>query len=215
MKVYLDANIFKFSATKLLRFFPRDQEVNWGGQTITTKVHDIGYLNPNDGITNPELKAEVDLLPTVAELAKSKKIIAVCQVETWFETWRMKNMDSEGGKFYGAEVGECKPPFEYGRIVAGVGVDFRRAQLDFIASISNHRFLEIQKVVGAHQGPNKKNPNQLLDAFAIWCAETNGCDAFLSLDFSLAQVVARDKKRRVGLQILRPSELISVVAKNA
>ncbi len=213
MKVYLDANVFKFSATKLPRFFPRDQEINWGGHIFTAKVHDIGHLNPNDGIANPELKAEADLLPAIAELVKSRKIVAVSQVETWYETWRMKNMDSESGKFYGADVGECKPPLEYGRIVIGAGVDFRRGQLDFISSISHSRFLEIQKVVGAHQGPGKKNSNQLLDAFAIWCAETDACDAFLSLDFSLAQMVARDRKKRVRLPILRPSELIDAVAK--
>jgi|CXWL01.1.fsa_nt_gi hypothetical protein len=215
MKTYIDANVFKFAATKLPRLLPRDQEVAWGGRSHVLKVYDFGYINPNDGIRDPILKKEADLLPNVADLVKAGKIEAVTQVETWFENWRMKNMDSQGGRFYGAAVGECRPPFDYGRLVVGAGVDLRREQIKFLTGICNTRFDQIQRAVGAYQGPNKINENQLLDAFAIWCAEFNSCEAFLSLDFSLARMVAKDPKHRVKVKILRPSEIILAAGKRA
>jgi hypothetical protein len=82
-------------------------------------------------------------------------------------------------------------------------------QVDFCSRIKNSRFLEIQRAVGAWQGRGVIQPNQLLDAFAIWCAEFNKCDAFLTLDFKLAKMARDDPKHRVIVPILRPSEVLS------
>jgi len=68
--VYLDTNVFKFSATQLLRLKPRKQILNWGGKSHEMIVHDMVYINPNDKIEHPDLKSEADLLPVVAELGK-------------------------------------------------------------------------------------------------------------------------------------------------
>src|SRR5579862_3686654 len=69
-KVYLDSNIYKFSATALTRAQPRQKSVKWGGRELIVTVHDIVSVNPNEGITNnPDLKAEAELLPRVAALA--------------------------------------------------------------------------------------------------------------------------------------------------
>jgi hypothetical protein len=50
-----------------------------------------------------------------------------------------------------------------------------------------------------------------MDAFAIWCAESAGCDAFLSLDFKLARVIANDRKKRVKIRMVRPSEVVAML----
>jgi hypothetical protein len=59
-RVYVDTNIFKFSATELPRLKPRSKTINWGGNEIEVTVHDFVEENPNERIKNDELKTEAD-----------------------------------------------------------------------------------------------------------------------------------------------------------
>lgn len=211
-KVYLDTTIFKFSATRLPRYFPREQTIDWGGRVQTTTVYDDGFLNPNDAITNnPELKAEAELLLSIASLAKNGRIHCVVQFETQFELCGLPKTDSTEGRFYGAPVRRVSAPFEYGRVVFAAGERPRDSQFQFLASLTDERFLELQRITGGYQGRGKVQRNQVLDAFHLWCAEHNGCNFFLSLDFKLQKVVARSKKKP-QLSIVRPSELLAADA---
>ncbi|OGP41631.1 MAG: hypothetical protein A2090_06470 [Deltaproteobacteria bacterium GWD2_42_10] len=81
-------------------------------------------------------------------------------------------------------------------------------QFNFLSSIKNKRFLELQKMTGAYQGAKKLNRNQLLDAFHIWCAEHNKCDYFLTLDFKLVNVIRRQKGATLS-ELVTPSELMN------
>ncbi|MFQ5957047.1 MAG: hypothetical protein ACE5KK_04680 [Candidatus Brocadiales bacterium] len=208
-KVYIDTNVFKFSATQLPRLRPRQQTINWGGKVHEITVHDFVTLNPNEAIDNPKLKAEADLLPALAELGKQGRVRYVTNVETLFESWGIPSMDSSTGKFYGAPCEMVDAPIKYGRIMFGGGVDDPMdAQFEFLRSIRNDRFLELQKMVGAYQGENKPNRNQLLDAFHLWCAEHNKCDFFLTLDFKLIRVLRNNRKRALGVEVFKPSELL-------
>jgi len=209
MLLYIDTNILKFSATNLRRLFPKEQILNWGQKTSVHKYYELGYLDPNEGIRDPELRREADLLKKVAERVKSGVFQAVTHSETLLESWGIPNMDSEGGRFYGAPVGHCVCPLTYERIIIGGHRSPEEMQFSFLAGIKDKRFLEIQRVVGAYQGPGQIHFNQLLDAFAIWCAEYARCDAFLSLDFKLARAVKADRKKRIKLPIVRPSEALS------
>ena len=102
-RVYIDANILKFSATRLLRFRPREVMVDWGGKRQPLTVHDPVTVNPNDGIANnTELRREAELLPQVAALAGSGIVDFLINIETQMEVWGLPNLDSESGSFYGA-----------------------------------------------------------------------------------------------------------------
>jgi hypothetical protein len=214
MLIYIDTNIFKFSATKLLRLFPKQQEVNWGPTKSIHQYYEIGHLNPNEFIRDKNLRSEAELLPLVAKKIKSGHFTAVTHSETLLESWGIPNMDSEGGRFYGAPVGNCACPVVYERIIIGGTTSPETMQLNFLSRIKEARFVEIQKVVGAHQGEGVYHSNQLLDAFAIWCAEHAKCNAFLSLDYKLARVIQSDRKNRIKLPVLRPSELLALEDKN-
>jgi len=205
--VYLDANVYKFAATRLLRVFPREQTVTWGNRTVTTTVDDFGYLNPNERILNTDLKAEAGLLQKVANMAKSGRLILMVQSETQLETWGLPNMDSEDGPMYGAPVVDGDAPIHYARIVAGGGESADDYQLDFLRSLRDSRFLELQRATGAYQGAGRLNSNQLLDAFHLWCAEHNHCDYFLTLDFKLQRVLKRSSME-LSVSVVRPSELL-------
>jgi hypothetical protein len=210
-KVYLDANVFKFSATQLPRLRPRQQIVNWGGRDHEVIVHDFIIVNPNDTIPNPELKEEADLLPKVAELGKSGYVQYVIQTETLFESWGLPDMDSATGAFYGAPYMNVDAPITYGRIVGGRG-DPKEVQFEFLKSINSPRFTELQRMTGAYQGEKKLNRKQLLDAFHLWCAEHNKCAYFLTLDFKLTKVLRQNRQRRLFVNVVRPSELLTAIS---
>lgn len=207
-KVYLDTNVLKFAATELPRLLPRKQSLDWGGKTIEVTVHDFVEINPNKSIENPELKAEAELLPRLAEIGKLGELKYVMNFETLEESWGLRNMDSKNGRFYGAAIDVVKAPFEYGRTVAGGGVKPKERQFHFLASVRHPRFLELQRMTGAYQGEQKLNRNQLLDAFHIWCAEHNGCEFFLTLDFKLIKVL-RLSPAKSTVRPVRPSELLA------
>jgi hypothetical protein len=209
-KVYLDTNIFKFSATGLLRFRPREVTVDWGRMKQPLTVHDPVMVNPNDGLDNPELRREAELLPQVAALAGSGVADFVINIETEMEVWGLPNLDSETGRFYGAPYTRIDAPVQYGRVFFGGNVGYKEEQFNFLRSLKHRRFGELQRITGAYQGKAKVNRNQLLDAFHLWCAEHNRCDFFLSLDFKLAKVIANSKNKSTVL-IVKPSELLATV----
>jgi hypothetical protein len=207
-KVYIDTTVLKFSATQLPRLRPKRQKINWGGQDHQLTVYDFVHVNPNDSIDNPELKAEVELLPVIAEAGKAGVIKYVIQVEALFESWGIPKMKSETGTFYDAPYEYIEAPVKYSRILVGAGSDPKEMQFRFLSSLKDKRFIELQKLTGAYQGPGKLNRNQLLDAFHLWCAEHTDCDYFLTLDFKLIRVVGKQKGRFLS-EVVKPSSLIS------
>ena len=209
LTVYLDTNIYKFSATELPRLCPRTQVLNWGEVEQEVTVHDFVEVNPNYKISNPELKEEVKILPELAELGKEGLVKYSVQAETLFESWGIPNMDSKSGKFYTAPVVNVEAPIKYGRVLIGGGQDAQSMQFDFLSRIQNKRFEELQKITGAYQGPGKLNRNQLLDAFHIWCAEHNACDYFLTLDLKLIRMINNGGAGRVFTKLVRPSDLLA------
>ena len=201
VKVYLDSNVYKFSATRLRRFLPRAVKVGWPVPSKSIAVYDPATVNPNEGIDNPELKAEAELLPQVAALADAGLVTFQLSIETQVEISGLPDLDSETGHFYGAARDIVNPPVRYSRALYGGTNDWTEDQYDFLRSLDDKRFLELQVITGAYQGAGKPNRNQLLDAFHLWCAEHNGSDFFLSLDFKLAKVIERSKsKPMVGQQ---------------
>jgi len=209
-RVYLDTSVLKFSATRLPRLLPRNQRINWGGRVHEITVYESVYINPNLSIKNPDLKAEAELLPKLAESGKLGQVSFVIQTETLVESWGLPKMDSTTGRFYGAPYQTVEAPIEYGRVVFGGPSDFKVLQFDFLVKLKSRRFLELQRFTGAYQGDRGQNRNQLLDAFHLWCAEYNRCDYFLTLDFKLIRML-RSRESAVRVRVVRPSELLAAV----
>jgi hypothetical protein len=209
IKVYLDTNIYKFSATQLPRLRPRQQTITWGDIVQEVTVHDFIEVDPNDKIQNQELKNEAELLPKLAELGEKGAVRYFIQIEALLESWGIPNMDSRTGKFYGAPVEQVEAPVKYGRVILGGNQDAKEMQFNFLSGLNHKRFIELQKVTGAYQGPGKLNRNQLLDAFHIWCAEHNECEFFLTLDFKLIRIVTNNRSYNSTVKLVRPSELLN------
>jgi hypothetical protein len=173
-------------------------------------VHDPRYVNPNDRLRKEsrETRREADLLPRLAEMAKQGKFRPVCSFDTLLETWRLPNLDSMSGKFYGAMIHQVPHPINFSRMLSVPKGELYRDQLASIQRIRNPRFLEIQKVTGAYQGPGKWAANQLFDAYFLWTAEFNSCPYFLTMDFKLIKMVSDNRMNRVQVRVVRPSELL-------
>ena len=117
-------------------------------------------------------------------------------------------MNSDTGLFFDAPVSEAERPFQYGRVLAGMGRSAKDWAKLFLTDIDDKRFRELAKVLGAYQGPNKYNLNQLRDAFFIWSAEHNNCEFMLTLDFKLIRMVRIAKKQNIKVKVVKPSELL-------
>lgn len=206
--VYIDTNVLKFSATQLPRFLPREATLNWGGRLQRLVVHDQVTINPNDRISNPELKREAELLPKIADLAKRQVIGCYMNFETLLESWTIRNMDSKTGCFYDAPIQKVSAPVEYERITFGGSKKGIDGQYNFFCSLTEPRFLEWQKATGAYQGKKPRHRQQLADAFHLWCAEHNNCDFFLTLDFKLINVLKRSRLHS-SVKAIEPSELLA------
>lgn len=208
---YIDANIFKFAATALVRLFPRKQVIHYDGQTTVHRYCEPRFVNPNDGITNPKLKAEVSLIETVANHVKAGRLKAVADLETHFETWGLPNMDGVHRRFYGAPVGPASPPIHVDRFLFCAGHDPLMLQRNFLRDIRHPRFLELQKVTGGYQGKGRYNWNQVVDAYTVWCAEHNQCNYFLTLDFGLIRIWENAQVGASRIQLMIPSQLLAVL----
>lgn len=209
--VFIDTNILKFASIALTRLAPRRETLKWGPKTIDVIAHDEVFLNPNDNIANPELKAEAELLSKVANYAKEGVVEFVQSVEARYEEWGLPNMDSQTGKFFGVSIGLIEAPFKYERVMGGLGINGRAEQYRFLSSLRDARFLAIQRATGAYQGAQPLNRNQLIDAFHIWCAESAGCSHFLTLDFNLLRALAQSKLE-IQVTVLQPSALIAAIS---
>lgn len=210
-RVYIDTCILKHSSIALRRLRPRQKRVAWGDKVHTVTVHDLVTFNPNDRITDRNLKVEVDLLSLLAEAGKLGEVKYVIQSETRFESWGLRNMDSVTDKFYGVPLEEEDPPIYYERCVLGFLVpDPKQAQFDFLTRIQDRRFLQLQRMTGAYQGKKPLVRRQLLDAWHLWCAEHNSCEYFLTTDFALIRTIANNKAKP-NVSLVKPSELIAAL----
>lgn len=152
-KVYLDTNVYKFSATQLLRLRVEMREVNWGGRKQVLPLHVPVIIDPNERMDETSaLRAEVDLLPEVAGLAQRGRATFLISFETQVELSGIPNLDSRTGYVYGAPHTIVQPPVRYSRVLYGGPADPLVAQYRFLQELSHDRFLELRVICGAQQG---------------------------------------------------------------
>lgn len=208
-KILLDTNIFKFAAKGPLCFIPANRKTrNWYGRVTGFQFYDIGYVNRNEKIGNPDLKREVDLLPQIAEIAKEGEFELLAHPETTYESWGLPAMGSPTGPFYGAPITKAESPIKYGRTIFAPGISADELTKTFLTGIRDARFQTLAKLTGGYQGSKQPNLNQLLDAFYIWCAEHSKCQYLLTLDFKLIRVVRNSKRQNLTVRLVKPSELL-------
>jgi len=212
-KILLDTTVLKFSASGPLSYIPVNRKTrNWYGRVTGFQFYKIGYVDRNQKIQNPELKREVQLLPKIAELAKSGTIELLMHQETVFESWGVPAMGSPDGPFYGAPISQAESPIKHGHrtlFAPSLGLSPDELTKNFLAGIRDKRFERLAKITGGYQGAGRYNLNQMRDAFYVWCAEHNECDFLLTLDFKLIRMLRNNTRDNLQVALVKPSELLS------
>jgi hypothetical protein len=210
-RVYLDTSALKFSIDRIEGWTPVEETVNWGGREFSVRVHKPAVALPIENIKNEELKSEARLLRRIAELAQEGLIELLVQNETMVELWGLPRSGVGNTLFFGARITKVKAPFEYGRVVFSAFEDAEKLQYEFLCRIASERFVDLQKACGAYQGSEPLSPNQLRDAFQVWCAEGAAARFFLTCDLSLVRYVQRQKRYIPKVRVVTPSQLLAEI----
>ena len=147
MRVMLETNTIKFAATKLRMLIPVNRPTyNSKGEMTRVLLYDNGYINPNDKITDPDLRKEADLLPQIAELAKNGKYELLLDREATWEMWGVPKLNSPDGLFFGAPISKAKSPAEHTTPLFFPGFSPEELATMFFTSISDERFKKLAKI---------------------------------------------------------------------
>jgi hypothetical protein len=194
MKIFLDTNVIKASLDNVLRMFPTKRTLCLGKTSITFDQYKLKAINPNDTIDNEKLKSEVQILSRIAAYWKTGTLEFITGMEVIFELWGLRKSREIPLKFHGVPISIVDAPIMYQRAVLEPNkTSPTQIQVDFLKSLKDERFLQLQKACGAYQGEKRRVPNQLKDAFFIWCAESAHADYFLTLDFNLINHISKHK----------------------
>ena len=213
MLVFLDTSTIKHAATTF-----RSVEIIFG-QTRPWHLHSGSFrFTPITHHKAPakgeRLKRDIELLPELANAITTKGVDLITDDEVFYELFSQKRIGFRRDFFYGMPIKMGRPPIEYSRpLVHSRTLGNRQtnnSQINFLLSIDHPRFLAIQKATGAYQG-NSIAQNELKDAFFLWCAEHNGADYFLTLDYDLARCVERCKTVKIRPKVVSPSELLGIL----
>jgi hypothetical protein len=212
MRIYLDTNILKFSIDNVTRMFPRKRTFHLAnGNLLRFDQYDLRNINPNDRINNRDLRAEVNLLPEIAAFARFGTVEFMMNIEVMSEFFGLPgSMEAKG--FYHVPITYTDPPIEYQRLIFGPnGESHDEMMTQFLEGINHKRFLQLQRACGAFQGQYRPNPNQLKDAYHVWCAEVANADYFLTCDLKLVRQISLHKQHAPKVKVVKPSQMLSLL----
>jgi hypothetical protein len=148
-RVFLDTNVLKFSAAGPLSYIPVNKKTrNWYGRVTGIQFYEVGYVNRNEKIRNPELKREVDLLPKIAELAKRGELALLTHREVTYESMGLPAMGSPTGPFFGAPITDVDAPIKYGRVLFASRMSADELTKNFLVGLKDKRFQTLTKLTG-------------------------------------------------------------------
>lgn len=217
-RIFLDTSVVKHSFRSRRTLRPRMKKIFWNGAEHDVVVHDFVTQDPASRVKNPELKAEIDHLSTIARLAREKSVELLWNNESHTEFCGIWMVPSGGQpELLQAGVTWVEPPIQYSRVLHSIWPDERSwkdVQIEFLRGIEHPRYFQLQKACGANQG-GSINENQLIDAFHVWCAESSGASHFLTTDFKLVRLVRGHKSFPPKVKVVLPSELIAEIGNDS
>jgi len=159
-------------------------------------------------------RAEIDLLAEVARLARVGQIQLVTHLEAVWELAGNLLLGPRQSIFGGIPVEHVGNPIPYSRRLTpflGEGETVRSLTAAFLASLRDPRYLEIRRACGAFQGDRPSPPNQMMDAFLIWCADVAQVPYFLTTDLKLVRTVRLCKSVALSTRVVSPSQLMDAL----
>jgi hypothetical protein len=213
-RVFLDTSVVKHSIRKKTVLRPNPpKQVRFGNTTHEAIVHSVITYDPTDKVGEP-LRTEIDRLSDIAAFAKAGDIELLWQAESHVEFLGTYSVPGGGqSELLEAGVTMVEGPIAYGRVLSPTrpGETWGSLQADFLKSLHQRRFRELQKACGALQG-RQIHERQLLDAFHIWCAEEAKATHFLTTDLKLVRTVRACKTSPPLVRVITPSKLVTEIA---
>lgn len=206
MKIYVDSNIVRHAATKY-----RTMDIYFGGAKPGQALVRYGPIEvlkkkPAD---DKRLRKEIKLLKRLSKKIKKVGSSLVMDRQTFLEIKRAGRFRSD--YFFGSEIEFSNPPpvqYYLSFVPSWMNTGPTDNQFhNFLSTLKHPRFMELAKYAGALQGKRKKY-NQLADAYWLWCAESNQCNYFLTLDTKLINSFSTAKRLTFMPILVTPSELL-------
>lgn len=212
VRVFLDTNIFKFSAVKKHVYAKRRKLITWGDLQKEIEYHVPYTLNDLTKIKTATQRRDAISLGMLALLGKEKRVEYFSHRVVDDEVAGLPSMMSPSGRFFGCPIQwVLDPRLSMTRVVCGAGKTHRQHTLEFLSAIKDERFKALANLTGAYQGEDKPlHLNQALDAYHLWCAESAQIEYFLTMDYKLARVVERNKQK-TAIKIVAPQALLRLV----
>lgn len=205
LRVFLDANIFKFSAVKKHVYAKHKKVITWGDFRKEIEYHVPYTLNDLSKIKTETQRRDAICLGMLAFLGKEKRVEYFLHRFVDDEVAGLPNMVSPSGRFFDCPIKWVVDPHPLmSGLVYGAGRTHKEHTLEFLTAIKEGRFKALAKLTGAYQGENRPlNLNQVLDAYHLWCAEAAQIEYFLTMDYKLAKVVERGRQN-LAVKIVTP-----------
>lgn len=206
---FLDTSTVKLAADHVIRGFQRHRTIQWGPRPITVPV--VQYRSvPKVPRHGTDQFADAAVLPLIAFLATRGRLELLWHLDGIIEFAGLPNTDRPGGRFFGAPIRSVTPPAPFGRIIASGHRSMTEHQLDFLTSLREQRFLDLQVAVGVKRG-SKHIANQMLDAWHIYCAEKAGATYFVTCDYKLIHHLESHRKTRPDVAVVTPRQLLEAL----
>lgn len=211
LKAFLDTTVLRLGINDERIWVPVGKEIELKGQKIVIDSSLLASKNPNLRFLsqgNYEAFHDSLLLGMMARLAKKKQMEFYTHHEA---RWELFSLPIKIGRsvFDDVEIKSVADPFPYS-YSKGLS-DGSERQYKFLSEIKDQRFLEIQRAVGAYQGPrNPRQRNQLLDAFHILCAERSGLEFFVTMDCKLIKLWSHRNQSKSTIRVVSPSGFLGV-----
>lgn len=209
MKIFLDSNIVQHAATTY-----RMQVIHFGRRKLAESLVRKGpvRLVHKRPAENERLRLEIECLFPLSSRLKTIGAVLIMDHENNSEIRRAGRFRKE--YFHSSEIEYAKRPPEYNTTLglpSWMNPGPTKNQFhNFLHQLRNPRFLDLAKCTGGLQG-SSVNYNQLADAYFLWCAEENGADYILTLDFKLHKLIKQAKSLIYAPKVVTATELLKEI----
>lgn len=208
-----------------------EKTIQWGDIKITAPITGLRQ-KPELPFDQKWKQTQIECLPTIARLAKEKKLVLYSYDELDFESWK-ESQGVKGGKgdlLYGVKIHAARSPIDRSKFVPLTldQVCSREDVIKYCQFLINldpcelsedicprlrSRFddFELRNIDSLDQfrGICKTlAPKQYPDALHLWTGEVNGLDFFLTTDRKFINAITQSSKLNLNCKTISPEGLL-------
>lgn len=207
-------------------------------QTIRVPVPGFGnrllliQAKPARSANEKWLQSQIEALPTIARLAREKRIALTTYIELDFEFQRRKTgfpANLFGDVFAGVSIAGVTAPIErpyffqedmsaYARKKAQtefcswlLSIESLPVSDEWKRRIGPEQFKNFQRLDRYREICHSLHPSQFVDAFHLWTGEVNGIEGFLTTDGTLVRALGTNRDLQLKCRPVFPTDLLDAL----